>query len=215
MPKQRRNGTRRRAPRRTRAIPRFDNSFFEKEERIQTYSPSDLQTIHMSKIVEKTNIVTSTTGAVFRSFAFSASECTDIAEMSAVFDQYRLDRVDIRIVPNVTELLTSTPNLGRNYSVIDFDDANAFTSMTDPLDYNNCLAWEITDPICITLRPRLALAAYAGGVFNGFTNRGPMWIDAASPAVEHYGVKLAFGSMTTSITYTVTCKYHFCWRMSH
>jgi hypothetical protein len=213
MPTQRRNGNRRRNPRRRR-VPQASNSFFEKEERVQTYSPSDLQIVHMAKIVEKTNIVTSTTSAVFRSFAFSASECSDIAEMASVFDQYRLDRVDIRIVPNVTELLTSTPNLGRNYSVIDFDDANAFTSMTDPLDYNNCLAWEITDPICITLRPRLAVAAYAG-TFTGFANSRPMWIDAASSGVEHYGVKLAFGAMTTSITYTVTCKYYLVWRMSH
>lgn len=190
-------------------------NFFEKTDRVQKYSPLDFQVVRVTKLVERANIITSTGSATFTSFNFQLADCSDVAEMTAVFDQYRIDRIDMRIVPNITESLSSTPVLGRNYSAIDLDDANAFTSLTDALDYNNVQVWEPTNPIQLTFIPRFAYAAFASGVFSSFANSKPRWIDAASTGVQHYGVKLAFGVTSTAITYTVTCRYHISFRMAH
>jgi len=204
----------RRAPRRQR-IPRPPlGNFFEKDEYVQRPSPLDRQVVRMTKIVERTNIVTSTTAAVHTGLAFKLSDCFDASEIASVFDQYRLDRVDIKMLPNVTESISSTSILGRNYTVIDFDDANALTSLTDYGDYSSARTWAVTDPMQLTLVPHYAVGAYSG-VFSSFANRRPGWIDIASPGVEHYGVKVGCGTTTTAVTYTVTCRYHFSFRMMH
>lgn len=192
-----------------------NNDFFEKEDRIQRFNPLDRQTVRFTKIIDFANIVTSTTTATFRSYAFSLDQVSDQAELAGVFDQYRIDRVDCRFVPAVTETLTSTALIGKVYSVIDYDDANSFTSTTDPLDYSNCMVWEPTDPIQITLVPHLAIAAFGSGVFSSYANSKPRWIDCASPTVQHFGVKLAIGVLNTATTYTVQFRYHLTFRMSH
>jgi hypothetical protein len=193
---------------------RVPDNFFELEERVQRVSPLEKQVIRQTKLVEKTNIVSSTTTGTFPSLVFRFSDLSDATELGSVFDQYRIDRVDVKILPNITEAISSTALLGRNYSVIDLDDSNAFTSITDPLDYSSSQSWGVMDPIQLSLVPHLAMAAYSG-VFTSFANSGPRWIDAASPGVEHYGVKLAIGSTTTAVTYTVTCRYHISLRFTH
>lgn len=191
------------------------NNFFEKEDRVQTLSPLDEQVIHMTKIVEASNIVTSTTVNTFPSYFFTFSQIADYTELAGVFDQYRIDRVDARIVPAVTENLSSTAVIGRNYSAIDLDDSNAFTSMTDPLDYSNALVWEVNDPMQISFVPHFAYGAFAAGVFSSFANSPPRWIDCASPGVQHYGLKLAMSSVNAAITYTVQFRLHISLRMMH
>jgi hypothetical protein len=169
----------------------------------------------MTKIVEGANIVTSTTLNSFPSYFFTFSQISDSTELAGVFDQYRIDRIDARIVPAVTENLSSTAVIGRNYSVIDLDDSNAFTSMTDPLDYSNALVWEVNDPIQVTFVPHFAYAAFASGVFSSFANSPPRWIDCASPGVQHYGLKLALSSTNTAVTYTVQFRFHISLRTMH
>lgn len=191
------------------------DDFFEKEAVIQRPSPLDHQYVKMAKIVELSNIVSSTTAPVFRSLFFKFSDISDSTELGGIFDQYKFGKVSIRVVPNIKESISSTPILGRNYSVIDFDDANAFTSITDPLDYSNCRVHEPIDTMQVELVPHFAYSAFATGVFSSFANSAPRWIDCASPDVQHYGVKYAIGNTTTSITYTITCRYEIYLRMTH
>jgi len=192
-----------------------NDDFFEKEDRIQRPSPLDRQVVKFTKIVEGTNLVTSTTINTFRSYVFAAADIGDFTGLSGVFDQYRLDRVDLRFVPNITETLSSAPLSGKVYSVIDFDDSNALTSASQASEYSNCMVWEPVDPIQISLVPHFAYGAYGTSLFSSFANSKPNWIDAASGNVEHYGVKLAITPTTTAVTYTVQLRYHISFRMNH
>lgn len=190
-------------------------NFFEKEDRVQRPSRLDRQVVRFTKIVDGNSITTSTTVPVFRSHFFTIADCPDFASLSEIFDQYRIDRVEARFVPNISESLGSTPLAGKAYSVIDFDDANLFTSITEPQEYSNCLVWEPTDPIQIAFAPHFAYAAYGSSVFGSFANSKPNWIDCASSTVQHYGIKLAFTTTTTAVTYSVVFRYHVSFRMNH
>jgi len=195
---------------------RPDNgNFFEKEFRVQRPSPLDRQVLRTVKTYQPAQIVTSTTGNTFRSYAFSISNLSDVVEMASVFDQYRITQVDCKFIPNITEALSSTPVAGTVASVIDFDDANVFTSLTDPLDYSSLSMWKPLETIQLTFKPRMAMGAYGSSVFGSFANVAPQWIDAASATVEHYGLKLAFGSTTTAITYSPIFRLHVEWRALH
>ena len=99
-------------------------------------------------------------------------------------------------------------------ALIDFDDSNAPTSTTDLADYTNCVVSGPTEVIQGTLVPRFAYGAYSG-VFTSFANHKPDWIDAASPGVEHYGLKIAATTTNSAVTYTIMFRYHVSLRMSH
>jgi hypothetical protein len=175
----------------------------------------DKQVTRTIKTFQLTNVVTSTTVNTFRSYSFSVSSLSDITEMSGVFDQYRLCFVEVKFIPNITEAISSTPLSGLNYTVIDLDDANAFTSFSDALDYNSLGVWKPLETIQVAFKPRMAIAAYGASVFGSFTNSEPKWIDAASTTVEHYGLKTVFGSTTSSVTYVPIVRLHVEWRMMH
>jgi hypothetical protein len=211
--------SRQRAPSRrqpkSRAISRPGNNFFEKEDRVQRGIKMDFQVVRFQKIVEGSTIVTNTVTPTFKSFFFTASDILDFNDLASVFDQYKLEYVEARLVPNITEAISSTPLSAKNYSCIDYDDANAFTSLNDPVQYSNCHVWEPTDPIQVAIQPRFAYAAFATGVFSSFANSKPRWIDCASPGVQHYGLKFAFGPGTTAVAYTVQFRYTISFRMSH
>jgi len=51
----------------------------------------------------------------------------------------------------------------------------------------------------------MAVAAYSGA-FTSYSNLVGGWIDSASPAVQHYGIKLATPIATGSIAYTMTAR---------
>lgn len=190
-------------------------AFFMGTTPIQRSLKLDFQHVTQYKFVQGANIVTSTSTATFRSFSFKFSDTQDVAEMSAVFDQYKIANIDYKIMPDVTIADSSTKVLGLNQCVIDYDDANLFTSITDPADYTNLRVSGPLEAIQGSFVPHFAYAAYATGVFTSFANSPPRWIDAASPGVEHYGLKLAFGTTSTVITYTVTFRYKMVYRMAH
>jgi len=94
------------------------------------------------------------------------------------------------------------------YIVKDYDDANLLASNTDYLQYQNC---KIVNPVSrvrkVSLRPRIANATYGGGAFTSYSNMPAMWLDVASPSVEHYGVKIGTSATTVVINYQVVAKF--------
>jgi hypothetical protein len=211
----RRNNKRSKPSRRAPRQNQDHTSFFEKEFRIQKYSPRDRQVLRTIKSYQPAQITTSTTLSTFRSYTFQISNLSDLTEMSSVFDQYRITQVDVKFIPNITESLSSAPLSGGVFSVIDLDDANLFTSITDPLDYNSLSIWKPMETVQLSFKPRLALAAYGSSVFGSFANSAPVWIDCASSTVEHYGLKMAWGTTSTAVTYSPVFRLHVEWRMQH
>jgi len=121
---------------------------------------------------------------------------------ATLFDAYRILQVTLRFVP-----LGTLPAGGGGYNplltVIDYDDSTALASLAQAQAYDSCQETPLGNYCERTFSPRIAIAAYAG-VFTSFANQ-ISWIDVASNAVQHYGLKYWISIVTTTYTnlYTV------------
>lgn len=135
--------------------------------------------------------------------SFRLSDLPQSASFVALFDQYRITKVRVDFIPMSNSSVVSGPggtagsiqginNAGLIATVIDYDD-NAGIGFAAMQEYES---FKVTPAISsrthsVTLVPRIAMAAYGVGAFTSYAI-GPrgQWVDVASPAIEHYGMKM-------------------------
>jgi len=129
-----------------------------------------------------------TTGAavVHAQLTFQLSDLADAASYTAIFDQYKINLVEVWAVP------TLNANTGEYAalmaSVLDYDDNSALTTLAAAQEYDTCLQAPLINGHYRSLKPHVAVAAYSGA-FTSFANMQNQWIDCASSGVQHYGIK--------------------------
>jgi hypothetical protein len=141
----------------------------------------------------------SATVPVFTATRFIAANlATDFASLAAVFDQYRIVGVEIKLIPHINSTTGSaaTAMSGQLYTVIDYDDATNLMAISALEAYDNCVSAPAYQVVRRCFAPRIALAAYSGA-FTSFANEEAGWIDCASGNVEHYGLKVGTDPGTT------------------
>jgi len=133
---------------------------------------------------------------------FALNVLDNAASFANVWDQYRLDAVRVTVKPqnNAVQLVTnSTTALTQLYAVIDYDNVTALGTVAAAREYANCIVLEPGESFVRTFQPRLAVNVY-GGAFGSFGNSPPMWLDSASPGVQHYGMKFLVPGVTVGQT---------------
>jgi hypothetical protein len=120
----------------------------------------------------------------------SLTQLDQASSFQALFDQYRITTVTIQFRPLYPRQSfvpgTDIPPL--IYTVVDYDDGVLPTSPAQLREYQCCAIHE-TDAFVVMFQPHCALAAYSG-TFTSYANVKSPWIDCASSAVPHYGLKL-------------------------
>jgi len=139
--------------------------------------------------------ITSGSAPTFSTEFFVASSLDQVATFTALFDQYRVNWIELWVEPLQTSNVVT--NLA---SVIDYDDATNLATYAQALDYNNVVVAPLTNGHHRVFTPHVAVAMYSGA-FTSFGNEISPWIDAASTGVQHYGVKLA--AETSTGTYSI------------
>lgn len=129
-------------------------------------------------------------------FSFTASALGNATNFANVFDQYRLDRIQMTFRPlNVATPLTNTATAGfipgLIYVCIDYDDATAPGTVDQIRQYQNTSS-HLYDTFTLDFKPHAAYTV--GGSISG--NVPSPWIDWATPAITHYGVKWAIPAGT-------------------
>jgi len=131
----------------------------------------------------------------YAAMAFQLADLDQVATLTGLFDQYRIDKVEVKFVPkdNVfAQAGTVAPNsLAPSLMIgLDFDDNNLPTSIAYMAQYDN------VQEVCygggglfVTIYPSVTLAAYAGGAFSGYAVGRAGWIDCSNTGVQHYGMK--------------------------
>jgi len=135
-----------------------------------------------------------TSVAQLTSKSWTSADIIQFSSYASVFDQYRIDFVEVWLTPYGT---ATAPGYNGNvhlYSVVDYDDANAPASLVALTQYENCVTTRCTDGHYVKFRPHIAVAGY-GGAFTQFINKPSDWIDVASGSLQHFGLKL--GAETT------------------
>jgi hypothetical protein len=177
------------------------------------------QTIRGDAFSTQTNLngqgqIVGAAAPVGNAFAFAIKDIgtSDIAAYAALFDQFIITKVILRIRASGT---TTTGGGGILYVVCDFDNANLLTTIPLAEDYNNVQELRtiasvggFSDSLVVTLKPCIGVATNAGNVIIG-----PQWQDMAVQTNRHYGVKTFYN--TTAVTdakFDVEAQYHFGFR---
>jgi len=170
----------------------------------------DNQVFKMTQSVEILSLLTgSTTLPTFAASYFYIGAVDQVSSLSAVFDQYRIDEIETWIVPRLTSQASASFNNGLLTSVVDYDDANALTTVASALDYTNALTTSGLMGHYRRFKPHVAEALY-GGAFTSYGNVASPWIDFASTGVQHYGLKLAFTVCgSASMVFDMIYRLHF------
>lgn len=165
-----------------------------------------------SRFIQQVNVPT------YNGVYFKLSDLPNYAEFTALFDQYRITRISISFLPmsncNILSAITSsdTGNPGIFGTVLDFDDANAPTTLAELQQYQT-FSYQpaVTRRVHRrSFKPRIASAVYAGA-FTSFANMKDIWIDVASPNVQYYGLKYymdQYDAITTPQIYQVMATYY-------
>lgn len=161
-----------------------------------------VQTVSLSQITS-----TAVSGTeVDAAYQVQLSLLDGVAALQAFFDQYRILQYTISFEPRYNMSNTAGTVLGTMTTAIDYDDAtNQPAAMLRQKE--TCMVTPAYCPHVRTLKPHIAVAAYSGA-FTSFTNVKDEWIDAASPNVQHYGVKIALTNcgLISTIIYDVTAR---------
>jgi hypothetical protein len=144
--------------------------------------------------------------AVYVAIGFRLDDLGQASTFSALFDQYKIDKVHLRFTtrnPAVAVFNVASPNGGvpLGYCTADRDDATAPTSIDQVRQYDLCKGFTGTSSFDIEMEVRPTQALYAAGAFSGYNTMDvEPWIDVANTDVPHYGVKLAIGALTATVT---------------
>lgn len=158
------------------------------------------------RTVEKTQFTSSLGGATNYALIFKLSDLPNYTEFTALFDQYKFDRVEVDFIPVVTTTNSALTVDSMIWTAVDFDDANATTAL-QIAEYENCHVYPPTQRFSVDITPRVALAAYAGA-FTSYANVGSIWLDVGSPSIEHYGFKVGCNTAGGATqTWKIVCRY--------
>jgi hypothetical protein len=148
----------------------------------------------------------STTNPVYLGLNFAVSQLDQVSSLAAVFDQYRLEKIEVWL--NVAgQGLAGSGTTCKWVSCVDYDDSNAPTTYSQVLDYQNSVQTLYDVGHYRVFTPHIAVAAYSG-TFTSYANETAPWIDFTSTGVQHFGVKAAFEQATGSNN-GVVAQYRF------
>jgi hypothetical protein len=143
------------------------------------------------------NVTSSTTLESDYTFFFQLNNVLNVSSLTTIFDAYRIVGVRFKFIP-----LTGTQGAPL-YTVIDYDDATTTTIAT----MQNYDTLKISPPGGVFERcfvPRVAVGVYGSSVFTNFGQAQDMWINSASPSVQHYGLKAGLPLSATPTTWAVS-----------
>lgn len=169
------------------------------------------QVFSTKRTVTTGRLAASTTVETDAAYSFQLSDLPNYTEFTLLYDEYRIDKVVMTVIPDTQQTLT-TAGQGNcvMWSVLDYDDATALTVLALQ-QYETCKTHNSIKPFTRTVVPRWAKAVYSGA-FTSFSS-GSGWIDSASAGVQHYGIKLGIATQQgTSNTYTIVCDYYVSFR---
>jgi len=129
---------------------------------------------------------TSTGAIVYAALGINLSQFNNVTEYTALFDEYKFDQIEVWV--DSGEVMSSSVGSTEFYTAIDLDDANTPTNVTQVSGKQGAVVSMTGTAHYHKWRPHVAVATYSG-TFTSFGNAPSFWIDCASPAVAHFGLK--------------------------
>lgn len=170
------------------------------------------QQLFWAKFMVTTSFNTSNSVETDRGYAFHLNDFGQYTHYSALFDQYSVVCVVATIGSTYNTSLAGVGATPRLYTAIDHDDVSPCTISALTLNPGTKVT-RIYQKQTRMIYPRAATAAYSGA-FSSFSNQRT-WIDAASPSVEHYGLKVCVETDLIVSVVDVDLAYYVVFRNVH
>jgi len=164
------------------------------------------------------------------SFAFCMGDVGQRATFTAIFDEYRIDKVVMNFRPLFTaNIAASVPLTGASAGVGTIYDPGTIIVCIDNDDYADATSGDLrqcngsqiircvqeNDIVVTVNRPKTSVALYQGA-FTGYGSVNSGWIDCDSLNVQHFGVKVAIDKYETAApvlqAWCVDCVYYISFR---
>lgn len=133
------------------------------------------------------------TTQVAGAFRFALAQASNVTEITNLFDNYRIVRVKLMLSlsANNGDLVgaASTLPIPMIHYTYDPDDGTVPASRTGVLENGYCRSRRLDKPFSITVTPRAQQSVVGGVGSAGGLLPTSTWLDCASPAIYHYGVK--------------------------
>lgn len=145
--------------------------------------------------------------------SFKLQDLPDYVEFQNLFDQYRIDWVDVMFICKQSG---SSPSYPIIYYVEDHDDDGAPTVNQILSSQNTQILQFGSNRTMLKLRiiPNVTRNVYISGITNGYERAPPRtWLDCANANVPHYGYKWYIANYNTvsnpNTTIQLAYRYHF------
>lgn len=155
-----------------------------------------------------TLLTTSTTLPTFRGNTFTLANFANYSNYLSLFDQYRIDRLEVWIEPRAPQ---GTTAFGALATAVDLDDGNTPASSIEVLDKPGALVGGGAAGRYHSWVPHMAVATYSGA-FTSYANEPASWIDSGSPNVQHFGLKTYATATAVAIDYDIRVRAHVTFR---
>lgn len=182
---------------RTSRRPRTNNALTPSIPRIR---PGNNHLLHsVQKWVDR-GAITSTSGANgYYGFGFQFQDIPDYIQWASVFDQYKIDSVDIDIRPVTQASLPATaPGYAIGWVAVDYDDNATPSTIASIQNYSNAMLLSPGRGLRLRIRPKLDVGIYNSGATNAGAVVGGLWLDMAYPAIQYHGLKIAINASTST-----------------
>lgn len=155
--------------------------------------------------------------------AFKLSDLLNVDEYKALYDQYKITGVAVRLIPKALQFqgtqtsTTGAIGYGQVVTAIDYDDQTVPGSKDQLLQYGSA---KVTDGNKIHSRyfaPKILNQVYSSALVTAYAPKKAQYLDTVNDAVPHFGLKVwidapvipATMGLLTSISYDVYVTYYF------
>lgn len=169
---------------------------------------------HFKRTFQGSTYQASAGGTNPNAFYVTFANLPNYTEFTALFDMYRINYIVWKLVPTVTSLdlnpAATAAVLPNVHSVIDYDDSNNPTLVTDLMQYSNYKMTRGNRIHTRKFRPAVTLDA------DGAASTAPkwkQWLNLAATGSEHRGIKFiieqADGVTSGQLPYKSYCTVYF------
>jgi len=158
-------------------------------------------------------LTSSTSVSVGLGVAYKLSDLPQATALAAVFDEYKIDRIQSWMVPRQSEVTSNSGAVSMIVSAIDYDDASTPT-YNGLLENNSAIQAPGTQVQYHCWKPTIATLVYDGGG-TSFGVTESQWLDCASPNIQHFGLKFCVFIDTSGHVYDLVTRMHVKFRRSH
>lgn len=120
----------------------------------------------------------------------SLSDLPQVATFQALYDQYRITKVTIRIIPQMT--VSTGPLVFPNlfyYTVLDYNDSATLSSTNQANQHNSCRTTPWMKPFSRTFRPYVVQNTTDSTPTAYVLTKPSPWIATVNPGIAHLGMK--------------------------